>query len=101
MGGSDTHYIKKRSTSGVSGLVSLDGSKSKNNISHKSLSNEAANLNNLSNLPFYNCSQPDLVNELIETNLNSDYIECIKNLNDQDFTLIHLNINKPSIKILP
>jgi len=78
--------------------VSLDGSKSKNNLSHKSLSNEAANLNNLSNLPFYNCSQPDLVNELIETNLNSDYIECIKNLNDQDFTLIHLNINSLYLK---
>lgn len=79
--------------------MSSNGFKSKNSniITHKQ-QKQTVNYEYLSILPYSECDNIDLANELIEINLSTNHINCFKELKDQNFSVLHLNINSLYLK---
>ena len=102
-GGSDTICTRKRNTTGASDQVSSSGYKSINNEPPSSFIQQIncnATCANLSDLPFFNCNKNEFLTEINEINFRreTDHIKSFKNLNNTDFSILHLNINSLYLK---
>jgi len=74
-----------------------------NNVAFSTITQQIncnANIANLIELPFYNCDENEISTEINEINFSreTNHIKSFKMLNNNDFSILHLNINSLHLK---